>query len=313
MASVQSAMGNTHPTAAAYSALSSQGTVGPGEIIKTKTLHNGATTVVTVTKTRDPGGQQKQKAPLTTHAPTTQSSTTTTGTYPASTMMGGSGNGAKVTGANAWKPGEEEKGSKAIDAYSCYPKNGPANADGFAPKSTWCTFSSMWETNQKLLKPACSYNKWGADNTDAQNNMIKEAIMTVAKDSLVDPRVILATIMQESKGCLVVPTTNNGKRNPGLMQSDNGVEFRGQNSNILQMVRDGTQGTSSGKGLVQLINQYGDVFSASRTYNSGEPNFNKNNLNAAYGSTTSYVNDIANRLTGWATTPMAAPTCPGES
>jgi hypothetical protein len=58
--------------------------------------------------------------------------------------------------------------------------------------------------------------------------------------------------------------------NPGLMQSDGGVTFVGnsastsaQQSSITQMVIDGTQGTADGDGLVQCINQYGNIYEVS--------------------------------------------------
>lgn len=106
--------------------------------------------------------------------------------------------------------------------------------------------------------------------------------------------------LPQSVGCVHVPTTNNGVRNPGLMQSHNGATFnpQKQKESIVQMIRDGTQGTKSGDGLVQLINKSGNVYAASRMYNSGSiaPDGNLSNGN---GATACYVSDIANRLTGW--------------
>jgi hypothetical protein len=65
---------------------------------------------------------------------------------------------------------------------------------------------------------------------------------------------------------------------------------------IDQMVRDGTQGTASGDGLVQGINIYGNVYEALRYYNSGT--VDESNL-CNGGATASYVADVASRLTGW--------------
>jgi hypothetical protein len=88
------------------------------------------------------------------------------------------------------------------------------------------------------------------------------------------------------------------------MQSVGGVKFVGnsasasaQAASIHQMIVDGVQGTAKGDGLVQCINQYGNIFEAARCYNSGE--VNKSNLNDPQGATPSYVNDIANYMTGW--------------
>jgi hypothetical protein len=83
------------------------------------------------------------------------------------------------------------------------------------------------------------------------------------------------------------------------MQSANGVSYNGTNASIVQMIIDGTQGTSYGDGLVQGINTYGNIYSAARYYNSGQ--LNVSDLNSKEGATASYVNDITNRMTGWAT------------
>ena len=97
-----------------------------------------------------------------------------------------------------------------------------------------------------------------------------------------------------------VPTTNNGVINPGIMQSHNGMAFNpaAPCTTIHQMVIDGTQGTAYGDGLVQLINQYGNYWSALRAYNSGSIAAS-GDLSDANGATKCYVTDIANRLTGW--------------
>lgn len=79
----------------------------------------------------------------------------------------------------------------------------------------------------------------------------------------------------KSIGCVNVCPTNNPDPsqpdNPGLMQSDGGVTFVGnsasnsaQQSSITQMVIDGTQGTALGDGLVQCINQYGNIYEVSQ-------------------------------------------------
>lgn len=78
----------------------------------------------------------------------------------------------------------------------------------------------------------------------------------------------------QSVGCVnVCPTVNPDPslpQNPGLMQSDGGSSFIGngasdsaQQSSITQMVIDGTQGTVNGDGLVQCINQYGNIYEVS--------------------------------------------------
>jgi hypothetical protein len=70
-------------------------------------------------------------------------------------------------------------------------------------------------------------------------------------------------IREKSIGCVNVGATQNPDpsqpHNPGLMQSNNGVTFVGnsasnaaQQQSITQMIIDGTQGTASGWGLVQV-------------------------------------------------------------
>jgi hypothetical protein len=135
-------------------------------------------------------------------------------------------------------------------------------------------------------------------DSDAEIGFIKSAIERVATESRVDVRVILCIIVQESGGNVRIPTTNNGVRNPGLMQSHNGVEFNPANpaGSILQMVRDGTTGTKDGPGLKQLRDKYGNYYSAFRAYNSGS--VHEADLNDPVGATGSYVRDAANRLMG---------------
>lgn len=94
--------------------------------------------------------------------------------------------------------------------------------------------------------------------------------------------------------------TNNGVHNPGLMQSHNGASWDPNNSaaSILQMIRDGTEGTKDGDGLKQLYARYGNYYEAFRGYNSGSESVNKRELNDAMGARGSYVRDAANRLMG---------------
>lgn len=116
--------------------------------------------------------------------------------------------------------------------------------------------------------------------------------------------------MEESNGCVRAPTTNGGVRNPGLMQSHDGIgtcnDATVQNpcpsSEIIQMIQDGTSGTSSGDGLKQCLAETGasDVsmyYKAARIYNSGSID-KSGNLGLGL-ATHCYASNIANRLTGW--------------
>lgn len=171
--------------------------------------------------------------------------------------------------------------------------SGPAS--NFPDPSTWASFTALWQYNMGLM----------ASNGDDsyQIELIKQSILTVANESGVDPRCILCVIMQESGGYVYVQTTDNGVVNPGIMQSHDGVAFNpnDQEGSILQMVRDGTEGTyndssNPGPGLKQLLMQYGNYYEAFRAYNSGS--VDQSNLSDGLGSTPSYVSDVANRLQG---------------
>jgi len=163
-------------------------------------------------------------------------------------------------------------------------------AANFPDPSQWARYDVLWNSNSQLMK---------ANISDSEIELIKQSIERVARESGVDVRVILCIIMQESGGNLRVVTTDNGVRNPGIMQSHNGVEFDEEYParSILQMVRDGTTGTRYGDGLKQCFAHQGNWYAAFREYNSG-PNFNKADLNDPSGATAHYVKNTANRLMG---------------
>jgi len=160
--------------------------------------------------------------------------------------------------------------------------------------------------------------QWSVPNDSASEiNDIYNGIETVASETGIDARFILAIMMQESNGCVRASTTNWGVRNPGLMQDHNGAATCNENgvqnpcpsSTITQMIRDGAAGTSSGDGLKQCLAKSGatDVsmyYKAARIYNSGSIAAGGNlGLGVA---THCYASDVANRLTGWVS---AAHTC----
>ena len=165
--------------------------------------------------------------------------------------------------------------------------SGPAS--NFPNPSQWQQYPLLWETNSRLMK---------FNDSDSEIALIKTAIETVARESGVDVRVILCIIIQESGGNVRVHTTNNGVRNPGLMQSHNGAEFnpRDPAGSILQMVRDRTTGTPDGDGLKQCFQHQGNWYAAFREYNSGQ--VNQGDMNDPVRATPGYVKDAANRLMG---------------
>jgi LysM repeat protein len=164
---------------------------------------------------------------------------------------------------------------------------GPASA--FPSPNQWASYSTLWQQNSTLM----SYN-----DTPSEISLIGSSITTVAQESGIDPRVILCIIMQESGGNVRVGNTNNGVNNTGIMQAFNGVSFDANNpaGSILQMVRDGTEGTASGPGLKQAFVTYGNYYMALRVYNSGSVDLAQ--LNDPLGATANYVVDVANRLMG---------------
>lgn len=203
------------------------------------------------------------------------------------------------------------------DQYNVYQGDGSPGA-GWPSQDQWGSYDELWNANVPLMRQSCGWNSWGVDNSQEEIDGINSAIQQLSGQTGVDNRFILAIIMQESKGCVRAPTTNNGVINPGLMQSHNGsgscagVSPCPQNQ-IVQMVTDGTAGTPNGDGLQQTFaaasGATGDFgsrgfYADDRLYNSGSANYG--NLNDGITSTACYSMDVANRLTGWT---LAATQC----
>lgn len=200
------------------------------------------------------------------------------------------------------------------DQYTYYQGDGSVGA-GWPSQDAWGSYDELWNANLPLMQQSCGWNSWGVDNSPDEIAGINAAIGQISGQTGVDNRFILAIIMQESKGCVRAPTTNNGVVNPGLMQSHNGVGSCSgispcPNETIVQMVSDGTAGTPNGDGLQQTFGTasaaLGDsgsraFYAAARLYNSGSADYS--NLNNGLGSTACYAADVANRLTGWTLAP----------
>lgn len=173
------------------------------------------------------------------------------------------------------------------------PYTGPAS--NFPASSQWEDFSSLWSFNAGLM---------GGNDSQSEINDIGQSIQQVASESGFDPRAILCIIMQESGGNVNVGDTTSpgGVKNTGIMQSHDGVDFDPNNAagSILQMIKNGTEGTSSGDGLVQCLQKHPNIYEAFRAYNSGS--VDPNDLGNAFGATSDYVSRVANRLQGhvWA-------------
>jgi hypothetical protein len=200
------------------------------------------------------------------------------------------------------------------DTYVFYQGDGSVAA-GWPSKDKWASWDDLWSVNSALMKNTCNWNAWGADNSAAETQAVGDAIKQVATEAGIDERFVLAIVMQESKGCVRAPTTNNGVVNPGLMQSHNGLGSCAgispcPSSSITQMITDGTTGTVSGDGLKQLVAKAAGVvgnaearpfYAAARLYNSGSADYAV--LGNGLGSTPCYASDVANRLLGWTLAP----------
>ena len=190
--------------------------------------------------------------------------------------------------------------------YKMFNGDGSPSA-GWPSQDSWVDFDTAFESSSVNMKASCA--QWNAANDSPQEiSDIKSAIQSVASSSGVDERFILAIMMQESNGCVRVPTTDNGVTNPGLMQSHDGAGTCNSGSpvspcpasEITQMIHDGVEGTSSGDGLKQTMAQCPSsgaqaYYGAAVIYNSGNLPSNLDDNTA----TPCYASDIANRLMGW--------------
>ena len=258
----------------------------------------------------------------TTSQPSSPPSSTTSDQPSTTTASGGSAtdtNTAAVTNSNAVTSVNDSDGIGAgTDTYNFYQGDGSTN-DGWPATISWVSFGEMWAANSANMGCPSGVTQ----NSPEEIQDIHDAIEQVAQLSSVDHRFILAIIMQESAGCVRVQTTvspDGTVTNPGLMQDHDGSGTCNPSggsqttpcpdSEIVQMIEDGTQGTPQGDGLVQLINQQTIVgseafYRAARLYNSGSiPS--DGDLGGSPGATLCYASDIANRLSGWVT---AARTC----
>ncbi|KAL9107108.1 MAG: hypothetical protein Q9227_007974 [Pyrenula ochraceoflavens] len=215
---------------------------------------------------------------------------------------------------------DQDSSVQAADTYKFYSGDG-STAAGWPAISQWASFDSLWAANAAVMPNVCNWNGWGVDNSQSEIDNVRAAIEASAAASGVDHRFILAVMMQESKGCVRVPTTNGGVRNPGLMQDHDGTHSCNDAGNVQNpcpaaeingMIQDGVGGTDAGDGLAATINQAEGsgksgaqgFYTAARIYNSGSVD-PSGDLGAG-GATHCYSSDIANRLTGWV---LAATQC----
>jgi hypothetical protein len=132
-----------------------------------------------------------------------------------------------------------------------------------------------FSNNKEIMSTSCSQFSV-ANDSPAEIEAIHSGILAASKASSVDPRFILATIMQESGGCVRVPSTNAGVQNPGLMQDHAGAaNCIGVNpcptDKIHTMISEGTAGTAAGDGLANCLKEAAPATGARAFYGKDHP------------------------------------------
>lgn len=230
---------------------------------------------------------------------------------------------SKVSGELAVKQLDQsdlETGSTSAQTqYTFYTGDGSAE-DGWPSMSHWLSFDAMYENAKPYVGQNCVDDVVG--NSQNETDQLHESIIKVGNETDMDPRFILAVVMQESNGCVRIVSTTGDVSNPGLMQSDAGkgsCDMGGiqvspcPDTVIRQMIADGTGAQTSGSTLVNALNQAQNMddcepaqafYRAARFYNSGPNSLPANgDLGGSPGSTLCYSSDIANRLVGWVSAP----------
>ena len=102
--------------------------------------------------------------------------------------------------------------------YTMYSGDGSSGA-GWPTSENWLDYETMFSNNADLINSSC--DEFGqANNSPDETQAIHDSILSVAGPTNVDPRLVLAVVIQESKGCVRVPSPSGV--NPGLMQSADG-------------------------------------------------------------------------------------------
>ncbi|KAI6885618.1 hypothetical protein KC318_g15660 [Hortaea werneckii] len=228
---------------------------------------------------------------------------------------------ADESSTEPWSASSSPAATPAIasvtSGYNMYTGDG-STQDGWPSEPDFKSFDELWDANEPVMSTSCSLFDQANDSPDEINDL-KSAIEHVSQSAHVDPRFALAIMMQESKGCVRVWSTSHSHTNPGLFQSHkgrgscntgtdlsaSGVQNPCPASEIRQMVSDGVEGTDSGDGLKQLLeDEGGNFFKAARRYNSGsiDPSGDLSEGVATH----CYASDVANRLIGTLTGEVSA-------
>lgn len=223
---------------------------------------------------------------------------------------------ATVTGTLAWKPSSsafqsgQSHTSASMPSYTFYQGDGSIAA-GWPPPERWISFEDMWARQVQQIRTQCT-----SPDSEEEISSLRSAISDTGERAAVDPRLILGVVMQESIGCVRVPTTgfcgSPDCANPGVMQSHMGTgtcNIDGvltepcPDATIRQMIFDGTMGTAD-YNLARLINENAQFplaqayWRAARQYNHGRgPTDGSAMINLSDHSY--YVSNLANRMCGW--------------
>jgi hypothetical protein len=137
-----------------------------------------------------------------------------------------------------------------LNHYTMYEGNGSV-ASGWPDELTWVSFNNLWVTSQQTILRSCDILYNTTNNSDQEIRDLYDAIKTVAHETRVDHRFILAAVIQETRGCVRAKTSvsPDGIKNPGLLQSFKGTytcnDEKGKvttpcpRKTILGMIRDG--------------------------------------------------------------------------
>lgn len=191
------------------------------------------------------------------------------------------------------------------DPTSFYHCAGPS-ISAYPPQDQWLSWPDLWTINAPVITKA--------NGGDTYTTQIQSAVTSVAAQSKIDARLILAIIMQESSGNLNVPCSGPTNQDCGLMQIRGGSTYA-SSKNITLMVEEGVFGTSHpSPGYLDYFNAdpslswidfaaagvgAGDPYAAAHVYNVGGLSSSDLTQAPGWGGPNAYANDVVSRLMGW--------------
>jgi hypothetical protein len=166
------------------------------------------------------------------------------------------------------------------------------------------------EKNLATIKSSCPWNRGGHNVDDTEAKDLKDSIKDESQKSGVPKELILAVVMQESKGCVRAPTSTSDAHNPGLMQGAGTAScnllggspiYPCPKSTIAAMIHEGTAGVDLRTTLKESLDFFTNsgttddskYYKAVRRYNSGSQ---VTDANLGVSNTPCYASDISNRL-----------------